>query len=391
MTEHPLVEQANDLDALIRRTADETERTGTLPNSLVTELRDAGMFAAMVPAEAGGGGADLVTAIQVIETLSRADGSTGWAVMANATAGAFVAAHVGDSAVEAIFGASRGRAVVAGMLAPGGSSVAVDGGYRGSGSYHFGSGSGHADWLAAGTLVVQDDGKPRRLPSGLAEVRVLVVPRHAAELTGNWDVLGLAGTGSFDYEVPEQFVGEDFTVEVMLRTPRRGGRHFEVGIHGLSAVGHGAVALGISARALEEIARSAPGKKRLGYREGVGAHPLFLHDFVHHEAMHQAARAYLYEVIRSAQATLDAGGELTDEQRQRFRQALTYVHRVAAEVVANCYRWAGTAALREPHPLGRCLRDINGATQHLFVDPLSYVDAAPALLTSWRTSGDAPD
>jgi alkylation response protein AidB-like acyl-CoA dehydrogenase len=386
---HPLLERAHDLDPLIRRMADETEAAGTLPPALAATLREAGLFSALVPAEVGGEGADLLTALEAIETVSRADGSTGWAVMANASAGAMVAAHVGDRAAEAIFGSTGGKAVIAGQLSPGGSCIPVDGGYKGGGSYHFGSGSGHADWLTAGMLVLED-GKPRKLPSGLVEVRVAVVPRAAVQFSGNWDVMGLNGTGSFDYEMAEQFVDADYTFLVVDRYPRRGGRLFEVDVFGLAALGHGAVALGIAARAIEEIARIAPAKKRLGYRDGVGQHPLFLHDFAHTEAEHQAARAYLYDVFGRAQAILDAGGELTDEHRARFRQALTYVHHVAERVVEACYRWAGTDAFRVPSVLGRCLRDIHGATQHLFVDPLTYVDAAPAILRSWQAPPATP-
>lgn len=391
MTAQRLLAHARDLEPTVRDAAEETERTGTLPASLVTLLRDSGLFAVLVPQEVGGEGADLLTAMEAIEIVSRADGSTGWSLMANCTATALTAAHCGDRAVEAIFGASDGRAILAGMLAPGGTSIVVDGGYRMSGEYRFGSGSGHADWLGAGTLVIVN-GKPRKLASGAAEVRVVVVPRDAVVFRGNWDVFGLNGTGSFDYAVPEQFVDDDFSYELTRLQPRRGARLFEIGVFGFSSLGHAAVALGITARALAEIARLAPGKKRLGYRDGVGNHPIFLHEFAHHEAMYQAARAYTYDVFGKAQSLLDDGGELSDELRQRFRQALTYVHRVGSEVVEWCYRWAGTDALRNPHPLGRCMRDMHGATQHLFVDPLSYVDAAPSLVASWRgTDGFSPE
>ena len=72
----------------------------------------------------------------------------------------------------------------------------------------------------------------------------------------------------------------------------------------------------------------------------------------------------------------------------RFRQSATYVHTTAADIVRSCYTWAGTDSLRNPSALGRCLRDISGATQHVFVDPLTMVDAAPALLAHW--AGEEP-
>ena len=49
------------------------------------------------------------------------------------------------------------------------------------------------------------------------------VPRDRVEFAGNWDVMGLVGTGSFDYVVPEQVVGAGFTFDMMNDEPRRGG------------------------------------------------------------------------------------------------------------------------------------------------------------------------
>jgi len=66
-----------------------------------------------------------------------------------------------------------------------------------------------------------------------------------------------------------------------------------------------------------------------------------------------------------------------------MRQSATYAHQVAADIVRFCYTWGGSDALRNPSPLGRAMRDISGATQHVYIDPLTMVDAAPALLARW--------
>ena len=72
---HPLVEAARDLDPLIRKHADEAEQAGTTSLAVVDALREARLFRSIVPREVGGEGADLVTGIEVIEAISRADGS----------------------------------------------------------------------------------------------------------------------------------------------------------------------------------------------------------------------------------------------------------------------------------------------------------------------------
>ena len=53
MTAQRLLAHARDLEPTVRDAAEETERTGTLPASLVTLLRDSGLFAVLVPQEVG--------------------------------------------------------------------------------------------------------------------------------------------------------------------------------------------------------------------------------------------------------------------------------------------------------------------------------------------------
>jgi indole-3-acetate monooxygenase len=374
--------RARGLAPIVRELAVRTEELGTLAPEAVAALRGAGMFSLAVPVGCGGLGADPLTMIRVVETIARADGSSGWTLMANALFAGVAAAYCSDEAVKEIFGGPTAP-ILAGMLGPGGTAVEVDGGYRGGGRYSFGSGAAHADWLGAGVIVTEDDGRPRTTASGEPEVRVCVVPRSAVELQGNWDAMGLAGTGSIDYTVPERFVAAGFTFDRTATEPERGGPFFRLGVAGFAAAGHTAVALGIAARALEEIALLAVGKRRPGYPGPVAEHPLFRQDFSRHEARYQAARAYVLAVYGQAQDVLGAGGDLSSELRLRFRQSATYAHSVAADVVRCCYTWGGSDSLRNPSPLGRCMRDISGATQHVYVDPITMVDAAPALLDRW--------
>ncbi|MDE0805438.1 MAG: hypothetical protein OSA99_19230 [Acidimicrobiales bacterium] len=64
------------------------------------------------------------------------------------------------------------------------------------------------------------------------------------------------------------------------------------------------------------------------------------------------------------------------------RRALddTHATRVAADVISRCYRLGGGDALRDGHPLQRCMRDILAGTQHIFVDDSTYVTASQVWL-----------
>ncbi|MBB4633950.1 acyl-CoA dehydrogenase family protein [Sphingosinicella soli] len=379
-----LLSIAKSLSPLVEQEALTTERDGTLSPAVVDAFKESKLFWMLVPKDLGGLGTDIVTSIEVLEEVTRADGSSGWSLMANSGTTAVAAAYLGERAVDAMFG-GRDLPIAAGMLGPGGRSVEVSGGFQGSGKFAFGSGCAHADWFGAGMFVL-DDGKPRLLADGTPEVRVCFVPKEQVNILGGWDVMGLIGTGSYDYELPDQFIARDSTLERSSTEPLRGGPVFELGLPGFACAGHAAMALGLMKRALQEIARISSAKKRPGYPSTISEYPLFLKEFGLNEAAYWGARAYVLDVFSDAQDTVNAEQPLSPEQRARFRQSTTWLHQVAADVVSFCHLWGGSESIRNPSVLGRCLRDMYVATQHVFVDPITVVDATRAILPRWNIS-----
>src|SRR3954452_12223702 len=151
--------------------------------------------------------------------------------------------------------------------------------------------------------------------SGMPLIRAYFVPRDRVEFLGNWDVMGLAGTGSYDYEVPEQTVDEAFTFDLVNAEARRGGPVYRLGVLGLTAAGHAAFALGVGRRGMEELTRIVQNKHRLG------ANPqrdqqLFLPDYAIHDAVLLAERVFVYESFATVQDVLEAGDDPTPVQRQ---------------------------------------------------------------------------
>jgi alkylation response protein AidB-like acyl-CoA dehydrogenase len=377
----PWLSKARSVATIVTREAAAVERAGTLTPVVVGALREAGLFWMMVPEALGGGGSDLVTGLRVIEEISRADGSTGWTFMANMVGTATACAYVPDAALETMFG-NGSRPIFAGMLAPKGTAIRAGDGFLGSGQYQFASGIGHADWVTGGAFV-REAGKVVSLESGQPHMIGFFVPRADVTVRGNWDVLGLTGTGSFDFQVPEQFIAHEVTFLLPDPATTRPEPSFQLGLSPTGATGHAAVAFGIAARAFEEVTAIAGSKRRPGMA-GISDQQLFLHGFVEKEASLQAARAFFFNVVDDALDTARRDGAVTPLQRQRIRQAVTYGTAVAADVVRWCYTWAGSDGLRNPSLLGRCLRDISAATQHMFVDPNTLVTVAPDLLADWK-------
>lgn len=368
--------RAQSLADLIGKEAERSEADATLSPVVVEAFHDSGLFGLMVPKELGGEEADLPTVVAVYEEVSRADGSAGWTLLANATTSAFAGAYTGAAAVAEMFAGDR-IPVAAGQFAPRGTAVREGDDYVVSGRYSFGSGSAHSPWIGGGSLELRD-GEFVPAPSGLPVIRAYFVPRERVEFLDNWDVMGLSGTGSYDYEVPEQRVHEDFTFDLIVAEPRRGGPVYRLGVLGLTAAGHAAFALGVGRRGMEELTRIVQTKHRLG-AEPLRDQQLFRHDYAMHDAALLAARAFVYESFAAVQDVLDAGDDPTPVLRQRLRQATTYATRIATDAVRFAYTAAGTDALR-PSVLQRCFRDLHAATQHLVVDNNTLTETTRVLL-----------
>ncbi|MFZ2177653.1 MAG: acyl-CoA dehydrogenase family protein, partial [Rhodococcus sp. (in: high G+C Gram-positive bacteria)] len=287
------VARAKSIAHIIEREADAIERDTTITEPVYEALAEAELFWMLVPKELGGGGCGIVEALQVIEEIARADGSTGWALMANAFSTGVAVGFMNDEGAREMFvGPERG--ITAGMIMPTGKAVKVEGGYRVTGRYQFASGSAHATWIGAGFVVHDDDGNPVVAAAGTRDCRVGFLPRAEVEFLGNWNVMGMVGTGSYDYTVQDRFIPDQFTMETFSTIPVRPEPVYRLGLLGIGVGGHAPVALGLAKRALEEIVRIVSGKARPGYATVVGDSDLFRREFSKYEAMYQATRAYVY-------------------------------------------------------------------------------------------------
>jgi alkylation response protein AidB-like acyl-CoA dehydrogenase len=359
------------------------EAAGELTAETVAALKGERLFHMFMPAELGGDGADILTAIALVEALTRADGSAGWCFMANSLLTGGTAACLGEEGADALF-RRPDPAILAGQVGPVGTARKVDGGLVGQGRFQFNSGCNHASHIGCGFQLVDEAGAPLMRDDGRPEWWVGFVPREAMVFRGNWDVMGMTGTGSFDLDLPETLIPAHLTLDMLEASPRRGRPGFAIGLYGNGYAGHSAVALGLMARALGEVARIAPAKARPGYPGPTGDYPLFLHQFALHDARYRGARAYVHEVYGEAEATANRGDPIPAELHARMVQAAVAAHNLASEVVQFCHLWSGTASLRNPSPLGRAVRDVMAATQHLLVDQKMLVDCAPAIIGSWR-------
>jgi indole-3-acetate monooxygenase len=361
-SEHPLLAEARRLAPELSARSEEIESARRLPAALARELADAGFFRMVLPEAYGGLELHPARIIEIVEELSRADGSVGWNVMIGACT-AMVAAWLPESAARAIFSAPD--VIIGGVAAPTGRAELVEGGYRLTGRWSWASGSQNCRWLTGGAVVTKD-GSPRLVREGVPEVRVFCFPASDATLHDTWNAMGLSGTGSGDVSVQDIFVPAERALSLLAERPRIDRPLYAFPALGLLGVGLPAVGLGIARRALDELATLAQTKKLMPAGRLLATRGVVQVSFAEAEATLRAARALLMETVN---ATYEAGmrRELTVRHRAELRLSYAHAMRSAARVVDAMYEAGGGVSVHRASPLQRCMRDVHVATQHAMV------------------------
>ncbi|MCV7220312.1 acyl-CoA dehydrogenase family protein [Mycolicibacterium elephantis] len=380
------LDRVRSITPLIRSEAQAIERDRTVTKPVADALFENGIFHMLVPTDLGGGGLLPSEGMRVYEELSKADASVGWSVMASSWATAMVLGYLEPEAARELVN-QPGGFVLAGQLLPRYPAVQTGDGFIVDGEFSFASGSDHATWIGAGILLAGEDGKPVLDENGNPKPRVALLPKDQVELKNNWDVWGLAGTGSHDYRITKKFVPMRYSIPTFGGTAYRPEPMYQLGNELLGGLCHAPVVLGIATRALELVAAMSANKVRPNYGVPVGQADIFRIDFARHEATLQAARLYCYDLIESAEAKVAAGGSATAEDIARVQQMLAWIHEVTDDMVSFAHKWGGSRSIASTSELGRYVRDMRVATQHLLVDPKGLVDAAAVLLPIYEKAG----
>ncbi len=369
-TDVDLLAAARSLRPLIEAEADATDESLTMTPAVVEAFEKTGLFHLMVPRELGGFEADCSTILDVFEELCHQDGSIGWSQMANASATSYCAFLDPEVAREMV--GNKSGSVFAGQFAPRGQITRDGDGFRLQGEYSFGSGSGHASYIGGGGFVLDEDGNPEMLPSGVPAYLCYFVPRDQVEMKDGWDTIGLRGTGSFDYGIPEQVVDAAHTFWLFDHDVKVGGPFFGLGATALAGLGHAGWGLGVARRALDEMGKIATGGRARMGSAPVVEQQVFQREFGEKTFALNSVRALAHEVYGRMERRLHAGEQLGKPDNDEMMGAVAYLTQVCEDVAIWAYRFAGSQGLRNPSLVQRCFRDMMTGGRHVFVDQKSY-------------------
>lgn len=205
LTEQELIARAVELAPLLAEHAAEAEQLRRPVDAVIDALRESGVFRLMVPRKYGGLEFDLDTFLEVGLALAEGDASMSW-VTTFYIEHNWMLCQFPDSFQEELF-SPRAYVLAPAALAPNGVAERVEGGFRVSGRWQWGTGVMHADWVLVGARVTNSDGSP--------DFRFLALPLADVEVDDVWFIDGMAGTGSNDIVVADAVVPEDRSVSIL--------------------------------------------------------------------------------------------------------------------------------------------------------------------------------
>jgi indole-3-acetate monooxygenase len=365
---------------LIENRAAEAENLGRLTDDVVDALRKSGIYTMLFPKEVGGAEISPFDAMQIVERLSYAHASVGWCTLVNNMEGLTMAIYIEDAGIAEVF-ANGVDITIAGNGVPRGFARPVDGGYMIRGHWAYGSAIAHAEWIHTGCFVTDPSGKDMVIePNGQPKIIITHHPCSTIKLLGNWDVLGLRATGSFDYtlaEGEELFVPAYRTYGFDAGAPRRGSIQGALGLPGWSAWAHSSWAIGVGRRMLDELIKVMVARTDAFGRSSDSAS--FKFQFAQAEAKFRAAHVLVYDTWRGVSEACARGEKPTLQQMTMIKLSLRHIHDVISDVGTFAHRAARGASLRNT-VMQRFYRDIHSGTQHILMADQIVEEAGRALL-----------
>ena len=355
---------------ILSATASKSERLRTLCPESVTALRDAGLFRLWSPIEAGGYDADFVTQIDVMLELARADMSACWTMMIGASVTAIMAISLPDEGFSEVFSIDA-RPTAAGSLRPSGKAELVDGGYRVTGNWGFGSGIHHAGWIVANCLTTKNGEllKP-------VEPVSPVIPIADVTVADDWHVAGLAGSGSSSYSVCDVFV----PLRRSMRGPPRRGSVQNSDMLPRIPIEHASVSLGGARHALDELAQQAASKYRPTDPTSVASKQSFQLELGRLEAEWAALRSGVRDCADELWQALGNRSEKTSQIATRLRAVCALATERSLHIGGRALRQAGAGAVLANNVLQRIHRDLTVSAQHVMISDVAYQANGRAIL-----------
>lgn len=366
----PFLDALRFIEPVIAKHRSTFDRERRLHDDVFEALAAAGLFKLWLPASLGGPELSPLAFMRVVEAAAALDGAVGWLV-GNGGGMSRVGGYLPASFVRKWF--EKPRAFVVSATGAVGTAVPVQGGYRVSGRWPFGSGAPHGTHFM-GLVTIGENQAPDQ-PRFCCYFE-----RQQVAIHDTWHVSGLRGTGSADWEVRDAYVPADWIHPFIDHEPHVSGLLYRMPALSTFAWTVAVVPLGIARGAIDGFATLAQAKGRLGTAGLMRDREVVQAMIGRAEALHRSARAFLVQAMTELMAATDIGGPRQVDARLGLRMAAAHAGETALRIVDLLAAEAGAASIFESNALERAVRDVQAATKHIAMNPSIYVTAGRSRL-----------
>ena len=332
-----------------------------LPPETIAEYHAAGILRILQPRRFGGRQGRFSLFSRIVEELTYGCASSAW-VYAVLAEHQWIIAQYPEEAQLDVWGDDP-EAVASSSLAPRAAAKRVAEGWRLSGRYPFSSGCDYAQWAILGAFL-GEMGDPRH-------IAYLLAPLAEVEIVDDWQVLGLAGTGSKSLVLHDVFIPEHRCVMVsdlfagtppgalvhpdypVLRAPR--------GF--LVSYSLPPVAIALGRRALDIACTTLSGRVSRGVTK-------LAESEVVQVAIGEAAAAIdvatmlLHTGRESSTAAVSSGRKITDAEALRARRDMVYAQHQVSWALDRLCELNGARWVYDSDQLGAIRRDVMTILTH---------------------------
>ena len=356
-----LVARAAALVPVLRERAGQATAARCLPAETIEDFQRLELARCLQPVRFGGYGSDYRVFNRMVRALAQGCGSTAWVCGVygehNWLIGMFP-----EEAQHAVWDENP-RALTASAFTPTGRAERVPGGFRISGRWPYSSGCDHAHWILIGAFVDGSGDPP--------EERVFLVPMQGATILDDWNVLGLAATGSRSVVFSETFVPAAHTLTPYdMKSGKVPGAALHPGypLYGaprslFSTFSLASVPVGLAERAVEDFVSLT--RERLSRGTRVAELETMQLTVAEAAARAETAAMLVENTCARNHAALVAGEDLTMERVAWSKRNSAHATRLALEAVTMLFHAAGTSALSCDHPLHALYCDTTAGAAHL--------------------------
>ena len=366
LTPDEVARRLREAGPVIAAEAAETERQRYPTERAWSTVRKSGMFYLTVPREFGGVEVETLEAfIEPILAIAENCMSTAWCAFQSMQHQWMLSLFSDEFRREAF--TSLPYVTLSGSSFPLGKAVKVDGGYRVSGRYRWGSGVLYAQWVFA--IAQLDDG------SGTPRSGCFFMPVEDVTILDTWSVDGMAGTGSHDYVVDDVFVPEHRALDAVMLYAGQQDRANPLHRAPLPVIAPALVPLSIIGAARSVVSAYRERLSAEGIKLGATGRRGDLVALARADTAVRIAEITIRAEIAQIQDYLSAARPVPEDVRSALRAQSTYAVDLCKTAVRAIGDLSGSGIHYYGNAMQRAIRDINMLSTHTVIDLPHAMDA----------------